>query len=164
MRERHDGMTALVVELFRLNGELLSAGDELVAGLGLTSARWQVLGAIDLSPIPLPVAQTARNMGLSRQAVQRIANELAAEGLVAFSPNPQHQRAKLLAMTPKGRRAFDAAMALQRPWIEALGSDISDAQIAAAHGVARALRQRLADNAVRKRAGRGMSNAHQEQF
>lgn len=155
-------MTDFVVELFRLNGELLAAGDELVAGLGLTSARWQVLGAIDLSPIPLPVAQTARNMGLSRQAVQRIANELAADGLVAFSLNPRHARAKLLAMTPKGRRAFDAAMALQRPWISELGSDVSGPQLSAALGVVRAMRKRLAGDEGSRSVKKGTSYANQE--
>jgi hypothetical protein len=43
--------TALILEVFRFNGRLLAAGDKLVANLGLTSARWQVLGAIALSPI-----------------------------------------------------------------------------------------------------------------
>ena len=68
-----DQLTDLIVETFRLNGRLLAAGDGLVADLGLTSARWQVLGAIAASPVPLPVASIARNMGLSRQGVQRLA-------------------------------------------------------------------------------------------
>jgi hypothetical protein len=61
-----DAVSDLSVEVFRLNGELLAAGDALVAELGLTSARWQVLGAIALSPAPLPIAHVARNMGLRR--------------------------------------------------------------------------------------------------
>ena len=60
-------VTALILEVFRLNGRLLAAGDRLVAKLGLTSARWQVLGAIALSPSAEPVARLARNMGLHRQ-------------------------------------------------------------------------------------------------
>ena len=72
-----DAATDLILETFRLNGSLLAAGDAMVADLGLTSARWQVLGAIALSPVPLPVAHIARNMGLTRQAVQRLINEMA---------------------------------------------------------------------------------------
>ncbi len=53
----------LVIEVFRLNGDQLAIGNALGADLGLTSARWQVLGAISLSPVPLPVAHIARNMG-----------------------------------------------------------------------------------------------------
>ncbi|MDH3233798.1 MAG: MarR family transcriptional regulator, partial [Alphaproteobacteria bacterium] len=41
-----EAVTALILETFRLNGRLLAAGDRLVGDLGLTSARWQVLGAI----------------------------------------------------------------------------------------------------------------------
>jgi MarR family len=74
-----DALTGLILETFRFNGRLLVAGDRLVADLGLTSARWQVMGAIALSPQPEPVARLARSMGLNRQGVQRIVNELAAE-------------------------------------------------------------------------------------
>lgn len=56
----------LVIEVFRLNGGQLAIGNALGANLGLTSARWQVLGTISLSPVPLPVAHIARNMGLAR--------------------------------------------------------------------------------------------------
>jgi hypothetical protein len=45
-----DVVSELALEIFRLNGELLADGDALVADLGLTSARWQVLGAVALSP------------------------------------------------------------------------------------------------------------------
>jgi hypothetical protein len=38
-------LTDLVLEVFRLNGRLLAAGDRLSKTVGLTSARWQVLGA-----------------------------------------------------------------------------------------------------------------------
>src|SRR5260221_4680783 len=87
-------VTELILEIFRTNGRLLAAGDALVADIGLTSARWQVLGAIALSPVPLPVAHIARNMGLTRQAVQRLANEMARDGLVRFMANPHHRRAR----------------------------------------------------------------------
>src|SRR6516165_11056427 len=109
-------ITDFVLETFRLNGCLLASGDALVADLGLTSARWQVLGAAALSPAPVSVAQIARNMGLTRQAVQRLANEMAADGLVRFAPNPHHQRAKLVLLTAAGKTAFAAAMKRQAAW------------------------------------------------
>jgi DNA-binding MarR family transcriptional regulator len=111
-----DTVTELILEVFRLNGSLLAADDALVEGVGLTSARWQVAGAIVLPHVPLPVAHLARNMGLSRQAVQRLANEMAAGGLVRFADNPDHQRAKLVLLTAHGQQAYDAAMARQGPW------------------------------------------------
>src|SRR5271170_4594915 len=84
--------TELILEIFRFNGRLLAAGDRLAKPLGLTSARWQVLGAIEEGP--LPVAQIARNMGLARQNVQRLADVLQEEGFVQYNPNPDHQRAR----------------------------------------------------------------------
>src|SRR3984885_10641462 len=95
--------TDLVLETFRLNGRLLVSGDELVADLGLTSARWQVLGAMALSPVPLSVAQIARNMGLTRQAVQRLVNEMQGDVLVRLAPKPHHQRAKLGVLSATGK-------------------------------------------------------------
>jgi hypothetical protein len=64
---------------------LLAAGVQLVEKIDLTSARWQVLGAIALSAVPLPVAQIARNMGLSRQAVQRLVIEMERDRRVCSS-------------------------------------------------------------------------------
>lgn len=83
-------LTDLVLEVFRLNGRLLSAGDKLVAEAGLTSARWQVLGAIHYASEPQTVSWLARSMGLTRQAVQRIVNDLVGEGLIALKTNPAH--------------------------------------------------------------------------
>ncbi|WP_207485176.1 MarR family winged helix-turn-helix transcriptional regulator [Arenibaculum pallidiluteum] len=136
-------ITELILESFRLNGRLLAAGDALVRDLGLTSARWQVLGAIALSPVPLPVSHIARNMGLSRQNVQRIANELEAQGILRFEPNPHHQRAKLVSLTARGRALYDTAAERQQPWAAALGDGVATNEIEAATALLRTVRQRL---------------------
>jgi DNA-binding MarR family transcriptional regulator len=51
---------------------------------------------------PLTVPQIARMRPTSRQRMQRLANELAAEGLVEFVGNPNHRRSKLVRLTRKG--------------------------------------------------------------
>jgi DNA-binding MarR family transcriptional regulator len=51
---------------------------------------------------PLTVPQIAQMRPTSRQRMQRLANELAAEGLVEFIDNPKHRRSKLVQLTPKG--------------------------------------------------------------
>jgi len=136
-------LTALILETFRLNGRLLAAGDALVQSLDLTSARWQVLGAIATAPLPLSVAQIARSMGLTRQAVQRLANDMESDGLVRFQDNPSHRRAKHVVMTPRGEQAYAAAMKRQAPWAQALAQGLSAQQIAAATVTLKQLRQRL---------------------
>ena len=120
-----EGVTELILRIFRVNGALLAAGDRLVAKLGLTSARWQLLGGLADQEEPLSVAQLARKMGLTRQAVQRIANELEAKGVVAFRVNPRHKRAQLIELTPRGHELYDRSMELQRPWAVAIARDLT---------------------------------------
>jgi DNA-binding MarR family transcriptional regulator len=136
-------LTDLVIDVFRLNGALLASGDSLVADLGLSSARWQVLGAIAFSPIPLPVAHLARNMGLTRQAVQRSVDEMRNDGLVRLDPNPHHKRAMLVAMTERGRNAYRAAMERQGGWADVLAAGLSPKGVEAASTLLRELRRRL---------------------
>src|SRR5258708_20215260 len=107
--------TELILDVFKLNGRLLAAGDRLTKDIGLTSARWQVIGAVALAGAPQPVANLARNMGLTRQAVQRTVNELHSEGVVTFAVNPHHQRAKLVSLTNKGRAATHTPPPTQSP-------------------------------------------------
>jgi DNA-binding MarR family transcriptional regulator len=145
MPQRAANMTTeLVLEIFRLNGELIAMGDALVGELGLTSARWQVMGAIALANTPLPIAQIARNMGLTRQAVQRVANELEGEGFIRFAPNPNHQRARLVLLTRKGLAAYAAAMGRWEPKAQALGGGSTLKDIETALVTLRRVRQRIA--------------------
>src|SRR5690349_7911013 len=41
-----EALTSLILQLFRVNSLIFSAGDRLAAHLGLTGARWQILGAV----------------------------------------------------------------------------------------------------------------------
>ena len=141
-----DALTNLMLDLFRLNSQLLAAGDRLVARLGLTSARWQILGAIVASERPQPVAWLARDLGANRQNVQRIINDLHKDGFVAFEPNPHHRRAQLIVLTDKGRRTFDAAMDLQAPWVNRLSEGVLVNDIETVQRVTTALRKKLEGN------------------
>ena len=136
-------MTELVLETFRLNGRLLAVGDKLVKPLGLSSARWQVLGAIYFAETPQPVAGLARSMGLTRQGVQRIANELEKDGLVSFEPNPHHKRAQLIVMTKKGQDAYAAADRNQVKWVNELSEGFAREEIECALKIMEAMRSRI---------------------
>ena len=114
-----DALTDLMLDLFRLNSLLLTAGDRLRTRLGLTSARWHLLGAIVKAERPQPVAWLARDLSANRQNVQRIVNDLHSEGLVAFDANPHHRRAQLVVLLTRGsdlrRRDGIAGPVGQRP-------------------------------------------------
>ena len=138
-----EALSNLMLDLFRLNNLVLTAGDRLVAPLGLTSARWQILGAILAAERPQPVAWLARDLGANRQNVQRIVNDLEKEGLVVFETNPHHRRAQLVVLTDKGKQAFDAAMRLQAPWINSVSGGIPVRDIETVHQVIVKMRERL---------------------
>ena len=113
-----DALTGLILEVFRVNGDLLSAGDALVGDLGQTASRWQVLGALRNSEDT--VSGIARTMGLARQSVQRTADLLAAEGIVEFVDNPAHRRAKLVRLTSKGQSLLGDIAPRQGAWVNGL--------------------------------------------
>lgn len=141
--EAGEAVTALILDVFRLNGRLQLAGDRLVAELGLTSARWQILGAVAYAERPESVAWHARTMGVHRQGVQRIVNELEKDGIVKFQPNPHHKRAQLVVLTSHGQKLFESALALQAPWVNHLSKDLSSDDIATAQEVIDHLKKRL---------------------
>lgn len=125
-----DPLSKLALEVFRCNGALIACGDALVAPLGLTSARWQVLGAVIEARGQLSVASIARNMGLVRQSVQRVVNDLASLGLVRIEPNPHHRRAHLVQLTPEGERRFDSASAIWLAHTASLSASLPQERLA----------------------------------
>ncbi|TAN55787.1 MAG: MarR family transcriptional regulator [Rhodospirillales bacterium] len=136
-------LTSLMLEVFKANGALLAAGDDLTREIGLTSARWQVLGAIVMADEPRPVSYLARSMGLARQSVQRIVNDLLAEGFIGLRINPFHQKSRLVCLTEKGRKAYDAAIEREVPWSNRLANRLSAQDISTALTVLKSLRMRL---------------------
>jgi DNA-binding MarR family transcriptional regulator len=100
-----DLLSSAALTVFRLNGQFLGASEEIARPVGLTAARWQVLGAVLREP--LPVVGIARVMGITRQSVQRVADLLVEQGLAEYQTNPSHRRAKLLQPTAAGYAAID---------------------------------------------------------
>lgn len=118
-------LTNIMLAIFRVNGRLLEKGDQMVEPLNLTSARWQVLGAVSLADKPVSAPQVAEAMGITRQGAQKQLNKLEEEGFLEQIPNPRHERSPLYALTKQGGKAFSAAMALQKTWADGLASNLS---------------------------------------
>lgn len=143
MTEAASAGTELVLDVFRINGLILASGDCLADAEGLTSARWQVLGAIALAHEPLPVPHIARQMGLTRQSVQASVNRLVADGMLAAEPNAEHARSPLFDLTDHGAAAYERLAAAQQDWIGGLTTDLAAAELQAASRVLRTLSARL---------------------
>jgi DNA-binding MarR family transcriptional regulator len=78
---------------------------------------------------PLTVPQIAQMRPTSRQRMQRLADELAAEGLVEFINNPRHLRSKLVRLTSRGEARYRELSARLLAIASTMGADLSDADI-----------------------------------
>ena len=120
-------VNGIVLNVFKLNGYFVKAADCITKESDLTSARWQVLGAVLHEQHT--VASIARSMGLARQSVQRIADILVADGLAEFLPNPAHKRAKLLSCTEKGLNAIRKIRPEAVAWAEKVKELIGEEEL-----------------------------------
>ncbi len=78
---------------------------------------------------PLTVPQIAQMRPTSRQRMQRLADELAAEGLVEFIDNPRHRRSKLVRLTPRGDARYRELSTRFLAIASTMGIGLSEADI-----------------------------------
>ncbi|MGO2135112.1 MarR family winged helix-turn-helix transcriptional regulator [Marinobacter sp.] len=128
----HSLFTATILQIFRTNGQMISWGDRFSAAFGLTSARWQMLGALALAHYPLTAPQMASNMGVSRQGAQKQLNMLLNERLIERRHNPCHKRSPLYQLTPDGQTIFQRINSDWNQHAEQIEQDFSSEQLATA--------------------------------
>jgi DNA-binding MarR family transcriptional regulator len=93
-------MYELTFELQKAYAEVMHFTDVIARELGTTGPRILMLSTI--APKPITVFDVARRMDSSRQNIQRTTDALVKSGLVEYTPNPNHRRAKLAQLTTKG--------------------------------------------------------------
>lgn len=128
---------ALVANVLEAAGALRRHGDRQAANVGQTQARWQLLSVLSGAPRTVPAA--ARRLGVSRQAVQRLADALRDEGYLRADANPAHASSPLFSLTRKGRRALGALTEENEPWNLAAAGALSAEDVRTAIQVLRAL-------------------------
>ena len=62
-----------------------------------------------LGPKGLPQSKLVLRMGLTKQAVQQLLDELVVDGIVERKPDPNDKRGKLIVLTQKGLLALHDA-------------------------------------------------------
>lgn len=142
MTKNGTALGRVIFEILRLGSRLHMAGDVLVSDLGLTGARWQVLATAAFGD-PRTVSAIARSLGLTRQSVQRVVNELEAARFVRLAANPAHKRARLVLVTKEGRVALARAEERRIPWTESLAAALAGADLTAAEEALVGLREAL---------------------
>jgi DNA-binding MarR family transcriptional regulator len=150
-----EAATDVILSTFQANGLLLAAGDVLAGEEGLTSARWQVLGAVALAERPRTVPQIARRMGLTRQSVHATVKRLVDDGLLELEPNADHRRSQLVRLTERGEAAYGAIDARQAEWVNRLADGIGCRELETTARVLDQLCRRL-------EAGAGFTEAKEE--
>jgi DNA-binding MarR family transcriptional regulator len=94
---------------------------------------------------PLTVPQIAQMRPTSRQRMQRLADELADEGLVEFIDNPRHRRSKLVRLTRKGSTRYRSLNARLLEIASTMGGDLSESEIRKATEIVRRLSDETTD-------------------
>ncbi|MER5779578.1 MarR family winged helix-turn-helix transcriptional regulator [Streptomyces sp. NPDC002039] len=132
-----DEMALLVADVFEAAGVLRRTGEGIAATEGQTQARWQLLSVASENPLTVP--QAARRLGVARQGVQRVANDLVHEGLAAFHANPDHKGSPLLALTGNGHRTLEAITSRANRAHGVIAEGISPSELTAARDLLRRL-------------------------
>lgn len=145
-------ITQLIYQIFKANGRLIREGDRISGEFGLTSARWQVLGAI--LERPRTVAQIGRQFELTRQGVLWVVQALKKERLIEMIHNPDHKRSKLVQLTPTGKEALEGVLEKQHHWSDGLGAHFSEAEIETCINVVDRLSALLVESPVEDELGR----------
>jgi DNA-binding MarR family transcriptional regulator len=141
MNRDQELLSAAALIAFKLNGQFLDLAERLARPAGLTAAWWQVLGAV--LDTPLSVSAIGREMGITRQAVQRTADVLVSHGLAEYHDNPAHRRAKLVATTAEGRAAIAAINPQHARHARQLANALGNEQLARAIAAMTRLSQAL---------------------
>lgn len=113
--------------VFSAQAALLTHGDAATSRFGQSSARWRVL--VRVAAGENTVADIARLTGYSRQAVQRLADALAADGLIRQETDESDRRRQRLELTDSGAATFERMEAHFDVWAERLLAHISEADL-----------------------------------
>ncbi len=135
--EVHNQLPLLIADVYEAAGALRRRGDHLAALAGQTQTRWQLLSV--LSDGQWTVPRAARRLGITRQAVQQIANSLQAVGLLIARPNPDHQRSPLLLLTDRGYNALATITKQADEWHAQVAPALTPQQLATTRATLRAL-------------------------
>ena len=100
-----EALLDLLLEVSQTFFRFRAAGKNVGAVTPWGGGLWGMMRTLKLQG-PMTVPQIARMRPVSRQRIQRIADDMAGEGLVEFIDNPAHKRSKLMRLTPKGEEVY----------------------------------------------------------
>jgi DNA-binding MarR family transcriptional regulator len=138
-----NALTDLIRAVLRMNATVQKSGTRLMRGTGMTNARWQTISELFALEKRVTVSELSRHMGLTRQSVQRLADDMARDGLVEFVENLGDARAMHLLLTEVGKVAYHDALEREWQWTNVVAEDFDAKQIADAVVLLEAITQKM---------------------
>jgi DNA-binding MarR family transcriptional regulator len=138
-----NAFTDLIRAILRTNATVQKSGTRLMRGTGITNARWQMLSELFALEQRVTVSELARHLGVSRQAIQRLADDMVSDGMVEFVKNPGDARAMHLLLTEAGRARYDEAQECEWQWTNAIAADFDAEQIVRTVALLEAIMQKM---------------------
>ncbi len=136
-RQAAEMLPLVIADIYEAAGALRRRGDQIAAVAEQTQARWQLLSVISEGDWTVP--KIARRLGVTRQAVQRTADQLRADRMIEFEANPDHERSPLARPTPAGRAALAAIITAASDWNELAATGLAEDDLEVARAVLQAL-------------------------
>ncbi|MGC2963699.1 MarR family transcriptional regulator [Paraburkholderia sp. GV068] len=133
-----DLVTDLILLIFKANADFLEAGPLVARDPNISAIRWQILNTV--SKAPKTAAQVGRELGLSRQGALWNVQALEDIELIELKDNPEDRRARLVALSAKGRRKLETINRIQYAWANELAEKFDNAKMTDALRVVTQLR------------------------
>jgi len=126
--DKADLMAALIIEILNSFFALRQAGQELDMVSESGGGLWGLMRILH-DEGPQRLSDVARRRSVSRQYIQKIANQLADGGLVRMKIDPSDRRAKRMVLTAKGRARYDELNQRFLRVVAALAPDFTAAEL-----------------------------------
>ena len=137
---------ALFSEIFMVD-QLTRARLSRALPKGMELSHFSVLNHLASGNEEKSPAQLARAFHLTRGAMTNTLNRLEWSGYIHVRPDWDDARRKMIAISPAGRRAREAALSAIAPVLAAAMAEIGPDRLRAAIPVLRAMREKLEDGA-----------------
>lgn len=147
-----DSVALIVADIYQLAALFRRRGGAIARKIGQTQSRWQVISAASTGNST--VAQMARRLGVSRQAVQRVADMLVKDGLARFAKNRDNVRSPHLQLTNSGKKLLVELTENAAAYNEELAEGLTEQDIQSVAMVLGKFRMQLDRDFILDRAGR----------
>jgi DNA-binding MarR family transcriptional regulator len=130
-----------VADIFETTGRLRRMSDAIARSVGQSQARWQVLSVVSEGRWSVP--RIADRLGVTRQNVQRVADDLVESGMASFEENEHHRRSPFLMPTKAGIATLKLLTAAIRDFDAKLATAVGPTKLVQAGDTLRQIRDAL---------------------